>query len=173
MNVETLSVLLFAGGLICGAAVAAEKDAESAQTVGKQGWIKQAAQGGLAEVEMGKLAAQKARNPEVKKYGQRMVEDHGKVNDQLMRIAAEKGVTPPSQPAPKQMAKKKELMAASEAEFDKKYMQAQVRDHQEMIALFEQGAKSKDRKLQEFAKKTLPNLKEHLQMARNIQSKIK
>jgi putative membrane protein len=177
VDLKTLGVMLVAGGLvIAGVAAAEEQKAEkrsaTTQAVGDEAWIKKAVQGGMAEVEMGKLATQKAHNPEVKRFAQHMVDDHSKVNDALTMIATDKGVIPPSQLDAKHMAKKKELMQAEGREFDKKYMEAQVQGHKEMIALFEQGAKNKDAKLKKFAKETLPNLKKHLQMAQNVQTKM-
>ncbi|HET6757071.1 MAG TPA: DUF4142 domain-containing protein [Burkholderiales bacterium] len=134
-------------------------------------WIKKAAQAGLAEVELGKLAAQKAQSSEVKEFAQRMVDDHAKANDELMKIASDKGVTPPTQLDEKHRKLQQELTQARGAEFDKKYMDAQVKDHKEAIALFEKGAKSSDEQVQQFASSTLPNLKKHLQMAQKVNTK--
>lgn len=175
MRLHYLSVLLVAAGLAADPGFAAEEKAkeekQATERTGAHAWIKKAAQGGMAEVAMGKLAAEKAQSPEVRKFGQHMVEQHSKVNDELMKIATDKGVTPPSQLDAKHMAKKKELMQTSGAEFDKKYMEAQVQGHKDMIALFEQGAKTYDGKLKKFAKETLPNLKKHLKMAQNVHAK--
>jgi putative membrane protein len=173
MKYQPLVAMLFAAALASPALAADEKkaDAKATKSVAEDGWVKQAAQGGIAEVELGKLAQQKAQNDAVKQFGQHMVQDHTKSNDELMKVAAQEGITPPSQPAPKHMAKKKELTEASGAEFDKKYMEAQIKDHKEMIALFEQGAKNNDGPLKEYATKTLPNLKKHLKMAQDVQAK--
>src|SRR5437588_6359038 len=60
-------------------------------------FLKEAADGGLAEVELGQLASSKASSDEVKKFGQRMVEDHGKANDQLKQLAQSKNVDLPNE----------------------------------------------------------------------------
>jgi putative membrane protein len=171
MKLQTLAAIFFAGGLLSGGfAMAGDKkaDAKATRAVAQESWVKKAAQGGMAEVELGKLAQKKAQSDAVKQYAQHMVEDHNKANDELMKVAAVEGITPPSQPAPEHMATKKELTQASGAEFDKKYMEAQIKDHKEMIALFEQGAKSNSRPIKEYASKTLPSLKKHLKMAQDV-----
>jgi putative membrane protein len=145
--------------------------AKTAGDADVKAWIKKAAQGGLAEVELGKLAAQEAQSSEVKEFAQRMVDEHSKANGELMKVASGKGVTPPTQLDEKHRKLKQELAKAKGAEFDKKYMDGQVKDHKEMIALFEKGAKSSDDQVQQFASSTLPTLKEHLQRAQEVHAK--
>ena len=84
-----------------------------------QKFVKEAAQGGMAEVELGQLAVQKASNQDVKKFGQRMVDDHGKANDKLKEIASIKGITLPASPDAKQKAMKERLSKLSGEQFDK------------------------------------------------------
>lgn len=160
---------LWSGGFAM--AVETKADTKASKAVAAEGWVKKAAQGGMAEVELGKLAQKKAQNDAVKQYAKHMIEDHNKANDELMKVADQEGIVPPSQPAPKYMAKKKELMEASGADFDRKYMDSQIEDHKEMIALFEQGAKNNKGPLKKYASKTLPKLKQHLKMAQNVQGK--
>ena len=149
----------------------AKDPAKTAGAAEVESWIKRAAHTGLAEVELGKLAAQKAYSPEVKQFGQRMVDDHSKANEELMKIAKDKGVTPPARLDKKHRKLQDELTKANEGDFDKKYMDGQVKDHKEAIALFEKGAKSKDPQVQQFASSKLPALKEHLQMAETVSTK--
>jgi putative membrane protein len=134
-------------------------------------WIKKAAEGGLAEVELGKLAAQKAQRSEVKEFAQRMVDDHSKANEELMKIANDKGMTPPTQLAEKHRKLQQELTKTKGEQFDKKYIDGQIKDHKEAIALFEKGAKSSDNQVQQFASSKLSTLKEHLQMAQKVNTK--
>jgi len=92
-------------------------------------FMTKAAQGGMAEVELGQLATQKGQSDDVKKFGQRMVDDHSKANDQLKSLASEKGVTLPTSLDAKDRALKDRLSKMSGAQFDKAYMQAMVKDH--------------------------------------------
>jgi putative membrane protein len=132
-----------------------------------------AAEGGLAEVEVGKLATQQAKDEAVKTFGQRMVDDHGKANDELKSIASSKGITLPTSPSAKHKALAARLQKLQGAAFDKAYMTEMVKDHQEDIALFEREATSgKDPELQAFAKKTLPTLKEHQELAKQTHMKV-
>src|SRR5207248_5007839 len=99
-------------------------------------FIKKAAQGGLAEVELGKLATEKAASPEVKQFGQRMVDDHGKANDQLKQVASQKGITVPEKLNAKDAATKARLEKLSGKAFDRAYMQDMVADHTKDVSEF-------------------------------------
>jgi putative membrane protein len=197
-------------------------------------FIKEAAHGGMMEVDLGKLAAQKAMSDEVKQFGQRMADDHSKANDELMQLASSKGVminhsmgstatsgtataggtdspatasqtsttqtsttqtnTPQtsisqtgtmSGPGPsassdeaKMMKKHQDMVskmsALSGAEFDRKYMEHMVKDHEKDVAAFERiSTKGTDADLKAWAAKTLPTLREHLQLARDTEAKVK
>lgn len=132
-----------------------------------------AAMGGMAEVQLGQLATQKASSEDVKQFGQRMVDDHSKANEELKTWASGKGVTLPSEPDSKQKAMMDRLSKLSGAEFDREYMKAMVKDHKEDISLFERQAKSgREMELKSFAEKTLPTLREHQTMANDVASKV-
>jgi putative membrane protein len=132
-----------------------------------------AAQGGMAEVELGKLALQKSQNAEVKKFAQTMITDHGKANSELKTLAAKKNVTLPAEVSSSQKSMMEDLSKLSGAEFDKKYVEAMVEDHETDVELFEDNTDNSDADIKAFATKTLPTLKSHLQMIKDIQSKMK
>ena len=135
-------------------------------------FIKKAAQGGLAEVELGKLATEKAASPEVKQFGQRMVDDHGKANDQLKQVASQKGITVPEKLNAKDAATKARLEKLSGKAFDRAYMQDMVADHTKDVSEFRTESKSaKDPDVKSFASQTLPTLKDHLKEAKSIAPK--
>jgi len=135
-------------------------------------FVKKAAQGGLAEVELGQLATQKASSEEVKKFGQRMVDDHTKANEQLKQVAAEKNIDVPQQLDAKDKATKAHLEKLSGQQFDRLYMKDMVRDHQKDVAEFERESKiAKDPAIKNFAQQTLPILKDHLKEAEKIAPK--
>ncbi|MFY9947473.1 MAG: DUF4142 domain-containing protein [Candidatus Sulfotelmatobacter sp.] len=132
-------------------------------------FVREAAQGGMAEVELGKLATEKASSPEVKKFGQRMVNDHSKANEQLKEVASTQGITLPSKLSAKDEMTKEHLSKLSGEQFDKAYMSDMVKDHTQDVADFQQEANSaSDPAVKEFAEKTLPVLKSHLREARQI-----
>lgn len=137
-------------------------------------FMRDAAQGGMAEVKMGELAGSKAQNAEVKQFGQRMVTDHSKANDELKAVAAKKSVTLPTEVNAKQMEDMSKLQKLSGAEFDKEYVKMMVEDHEKDVADFQKQAETgTDADAKAFAAKTLPTLKEHLQMIKAIQGKMK
>src|SRR6201996_4407489 len=120
-----------------------------------QHFMKEAAQGGMAEVELGQLAADKASSPEVKEFGQRMVKDHSQANDQLKQIAMQKGVTLPSSPSAKDEMTKKRLSNMSGDAFDQAYMKDMLKDHKADIAAFEkESTNGKDPDVKQFASQT-------------------
>jgi putative membrane protein len=132
-----------------------------------QEFATKAAGDGKAEVELGELAQQQAESDEVKQFGQRMVEDHGKANEQLASIAQQKGIELPQDLPEEAQQLQDELQQKSGPEFDQAYMAAMVEDHEKAVALFEQQAGSgEDADLRNFAEETLPVLQEHLDMAR-------
>ena len=137
-------------------------------------FVEAAAQGGLAEVQHGNLAAQRATNPQVKQFAQRMVQDHSKANDELKTIASARGITPPTTMDRKHHRAMEKLGKLNGAEFDREYMKHMVDDHKKDVSLYEKQAKSgKDGDLKSFAAKTLPILQEHLALAQSTQDALK
>jgi putative membrane protein len=135
-------------------------------------FMMEAASGGMAEVEMGRLAATKGMSAAVKGFGQRMVRDHSKANAELKQLAMRKGVTLPSGPTPEQTAAKERLSSLSGAEFDREYMSMMVEDHDKDVKAFEdKSANAADPDLKRFVVKTLPTLKVHQSMAHKIKDK--
>lgn len=135
-------------------------------------FLKKAAEGGLADVELGQLAQQKASSEEVKKFGERMVNDHTKANEQLKQVAAQENVKLPEHLSAKDKATKARLEKLSGEQFDKAYMTDMVKDHQKDVAEFARESKmAKDPAVKNFAEQTLPTLREHLKKAEQIAPK--
>jgi putative membrane protein len=129
-------------------------------------FIEGAARGGMAEVELGKLAQQNASNEQVKQFAARMVTDHSKANEELRQLGQEKGVTMPAGPSHMDNHEMGKLSKLSGAAFDREYMDNMVKDHQKDVKEFEkQASKAKDPDVKAFAAKTLPTLQEHLRLA--------
>jgi len=134
-----------------------------------QSFFDHAAEGGLAEVSLGKLAQEKASDPKVKEFGAMMVTDHSAANEKLKALAAKEGVKLPTSPGVGQMATKAKLEVLTGDTFDKSYVKGMVKDHEEDVALFRTEATSgKDAGAKAFAAATLPTLEEHLKKIRSI-----
>lgn len=128
-----------------------------------------AAMGGMMEVELGRVAAQRGASDAVKQFGQRMVDDHSKANTELMSWASSKGMTLPTTLDEKHQKDVTKLSAMSGAEFDRAYSKMMLKDHEKDVKEFErQSTRGGDPDLRAFATKTLPTLQEHLQMARAL-----
>jgi putative membrane protein len=136
-------------------------------------FAKEAAIGGMAEVDLGNLAKQNASSPDVKQFGDRMVTDHSKGNDELKQWASSHNVTLPTELDVKHKTIKDRLSKLNGDAFDKAYMKAMVSDHKEDVAKFRTESKSgKNADLKAWAGKTLPTLEDHLKMAEATASKV-
>ena len=135
-------------------------------------FVKEAAVGGMAEVELGNLAKEKAASNDVKQFGDRMVTDHSKAGDELKAWAQQKNVTLPDKLDPRHQALRDRLARLSGAAFDRAYMREMVTDHQHDVAAFTRESKTeKDADVKAWAGKTLPTLQEHLKLAKDTASK--
>jgi putative membrane protein len=136
-------------------------------------FLTEAAEGGMMEVELGKLAADKATDPDVKSFGQRMVDDHTKANDKIKQIAAEKGVTLPTELGVLDKHTLDKLQKESGSDFDRLYASTMVKDHKKDVSDFQHESKAaKDDDVKTFATHTLPTLKEHLKLAESAANKV-
>jgi putative membrane protein len=133
----------------------------------------EAAMGGMMEVELGRIAAQKGASDEVRQFGQRMVDDHSKAGDDLKQVAEGKGHTLPTALDAKHQAMIQKLNALSGEKFDKEYVKMMVKDHKKDVAAFQKEAGGgMDADIKSFASRTLPTLQEHLQMIQRINDKM-
>ena len=133
---------------------------------GDRDFLMDAAMGGLMEVELGRVAAQQGTSEAVKQFGQRMVDDHSKANQELMTLATSKGITLPTTLDDKHREHVTKMSAMSGADFDREYSKMMLSDHRKDVSEFEkESTRGTDADLKAFATKTLPTLKEHLKMA--------
>jgi putative membrane protein len=103
-------------------------------------FVEAALKGGMSEVDLGNLAVKKGASEDVKHFGQMMVEDHTKLGDKMKTVASEVGVTPPSMTTPSDIALKTKLEVLSGDTFDKAYISAMVKDHEEDLNDFKKEA---------------------------------
>jgi len=136
-------------------------------------FVKKAADGGMAEVALAKLAQTKTANAEVKAFAQKLEQDHSKANDELKTLAEAKHVTLPSAPSKMHAAKEAQLSKLSGAAFDRAYVADMLADHKKDVAEFErQSTHAADADVKAFAAKTLPTLKEHLQQVEQLSKSV-
>ncbi len=141
---------------------------------GDRKFIERAAKGGMAEVELGKLAQEKAASDQVKQFGKRMVDDHSKANDQLKSLAAAKGVQLPTELDRSDRREMDKLAKKSGADFDREYMSHMVSDHKKDVSDFKGEAKgATDADVKNFAASTLPTLEQHLDLAKSTEAAVK
>jgi len=169
-----LSAVFCAAMALPAAAVHADK-APSLMDAGDRTFVEKAASGGMAEVKLGKLAMEKGSSPTVKEFGKKMVDDHGKANEELRTLASKKNFPLPTDLDSEAKATYDKLAKLSGADFDKAYLDAMVKDHDEDVKEFkkEASAGSMDPELRAWAQKTLNVIEQHDHMAHQDKDMLK
>jgi putative membrane protein len=167
MNIPKSILLLALAGIHASAQAADAESAIPEPTV----FIEQAAQTGLVEIEAAKAALAKSEDPGIRSFAQRMVKDHAQSNIELASLAMTKGVKAPSQLDAEHQSMLNKITAKSGKEFDRTYSEHMNMGHAKAIALFESASKSPDPQLAEFARKSLPILREHQHLAEKLPGK--
>ncbi|OON67380.1 DUF4142 domain-containing protein [Hymenobacter sp. CRA2] len=132
-----------------------------------------AASSNMLEIQMGQMATQKSTNADVKKFGQMMVDHHGKATQDWKNVATPMGVVMPTTLMPVHQAMMDKVMNKSGKQFDEAYMDAMETAHKMDVAMFEVKSKgAQTPTVQTFATKTLPMLRAHETMANKIEDKV-
>ncbi len=178
MKLMTIFAMAAASALVVAGPVAAQtqdnspqmqKSAKGGESSRDAKHLKDLAIANMSEVEAGKLALEKAQDAKVKDFAQHMVDDHGKMLDEVKSLAQSKGVELPSAPDAKHEKVMKKLQSASAANFDREYMRAMVKDHRDTLKLVQRTAKgAKDPDLKAAAQKAAPDIQDHLKMAQQL-----
>ena len=168
-----------------------QRETSTPAPVNAQSFINDLAIAGMAEVELGKLAAQQAQNADVKAFGQMMVKDHTQANTELLQIAKQMNVTPPAQLDAKHRELVDRLSKLKGAEFDREYMDAMVPGHEEVAAKLRTmsgeaststsaarggqsvGTTGSDAALKKWAAQAVPTVQKHLERAKQLQAKVR
>lgn len=125
--------------------------------------------GGMTEITLGKLAVEKASRDEVKQFGQKIIDDHTKSNDELKQLAVAGGVDLPAALDAKQQSRVGKLAKLSGAEFDKAFLKDQMKYHQQNVKDFQDEVKyGSVAQVKDLASKELPALKQHLEAAKDL-----
>ena len=171
-----LAVLILAFSFAAFAQTGAQTKAKSSKAGGNADamFAKAAAQGNMAEVALGNLAKQNAQSDDVKKFGQRMVDDHGKAEQDLEGVASKANITLPTEVNAQQKAEQQRLEKLNGAAFDRAYMAMMVKDHTKDVAEFKREANrpSANADLKDYATRTYPTLEDHLTNAKAVDSAL-
>jgi len=150
------------------------EDKTTTEAITDEQFVLKASAGGLAEVNLGRLAAKSASDSAVKKFGKHMVMDHDKANKELIDLANKQKFSVAARMDAEHQKMFDKLSTTTGAAFDREYMAGQVKDHEVTVALFEKQAKNgKVSELKKWAEKTLPTIREHLKMAKEVQGNLK
>lgn len=144
-----------------------------AQQDNTRDFVMKVAHGSLAEVELGQLASQRAQDPAVKQFGQRMVTEHGQAYEELTQLAQSKGMSLPTALSATHAALRDRLASLSGADFDRAYMDEMLKDHVKDVAEFERASQRlEDSDARAWAGKTVPVLRDHLAQARSLHAQV-
>jgi putative membrane protein len=139
-----------------------------------QAFIDQAASAGMLEVKTSQLALTKGVDQQVRNFAQQMIDDHQKANQELQRLAARKGWNVRPDLAADDQKQFDKLQGYTGDEFGKQYAKLQISAHDDAVALFDRGSRDlTDSDLRQFARKYLPTLQHHQQMARDLKGEEK
>lgn len=167
----TAFILTLGTALAFSMALAAEKEKAEKPTAAETAFMMKAADGGMTEVELGKMAEKSGQKENVRSFGGHMVKDHGKANDDLKTVAGKMNVTLPDKVSAAHQAKIETMSKMSGDAFDAAYIKGMVEDHEKTVADFEAASgTAKNADLKKFIEDTLPVIKEHLKMAKEMQS---
>lgn len=132
-------------------------------------FVQKASASGLAEVALGQLGSSQGNSADTKAFGAQMVKDHTAANNELKSIAGGKNMSMATTPTPADEKAATAMSKKTGDDFDKAFAKKMVADHQKAVALFtKESTSGKDPELKAFATKTLPTLKEHLEMAKKL-----
>lgn len=167
-----LVAVLTAGLMACGGCMSAMKSKEATGNPDKF-FMTMASQVNASEIAAGRLATERASSPQVKQYGQRMIDDHTKAQNELKQLAQQKGVTLPNRPDEMHMMMAAHLSELSGAMFDREYISGMTGDHAKVVSIFQDKAKlASDPDVKAWAGRMVPILEEHLRMARELDHQL-
>src|ERR1043166_1105620 len=139
-----------------------------------QTFVTEAALANLTEVELGRQAVRSATNDEVRRFGQRMIDDHNRNQSDLQTAAQKAGLEVPSSLDGRRQDTVNDLTRYSGADFDREFLTRMVSDHQKAVAKFEDASKNaKSNDVRDYALNSLPTVKDHLRSARDINDRLK
>jgi len=164
MNISRSILFLALASITPGAQAGEPEDAIPEPTV----FLEQAAQTGLTEIEAAKVALARSQDPGIRSFAQRMVKDHGKNNIELATLATGKGIAAPTKLDAEHQAMLDDITSKTGTDFDRSYAEHMHMGHIKAVALFEAAANSPDMAVSGFAKKALPVLREHKQLAEKL-----
>ena len=171
-NMKRLTFALILGTAVAfTAGFAADKEKSNKATAKESTFIKKAADGGMTEVELGKVAEKNGQKDDIKSFGSQMVKDHGKANDDLKNVTLKMNVTVPDKVSAKHQAGISKMSKLSGVAFDTAYAKDMVEDHEKDIAEFEKAlGEVSNEDLKKFIDDAIPMMKGHLEMAKKMAS---
>ncbi|HVV64989.1 MAG TPA: DUF4142 domain-containing protein [Rhizomicrobium sp.] len=131
-------------------------------------FLSDAIKGDNSEIALGKMAASKATSVGVRSFGQTLARDHSKAKAEAMKVATDMRLAPPSDSTPEAQAEQSKLQSLAGPRFDREFVRYMIDDHRKEIVAFEQEARKQDGRVSALARRQLPTLRHHLDLAMAI-----
>ena len=165
---------MVAGVLSCAAAFAQQApEGQTGPVAGDAGFMNSAWASNRSEIDEAQTALKVSQNPAVRAFAQRMIQDHSLGLSQVEAMSKTKGISLSRQPTTQQQAEATNLQNLSGEQFDYQYARDQIRDHLVAIDVFQKEMSSTgDLDIRNLAANTLPMLKDHLRLARSLESQV-
>lgn len=169
MTHRSLSLFTLAAALSLGSPAMAQQLAEVDRV-----FLEQAAENSHAEVSAGRLALTKARDPKVRDFAQRMVDEHTRANEDLRTLASARQYEIPTEPSMAQKGREMVIANLGDETFDRRYLnQMGVEAYRASIPLYEKTAReSRDPEVKAFASRQLPAMRQHMQDAQTLKAVV-
>ena len=139
-----------------------------AQADSPRDFLYKAQEGNNSEIMLGRLAVERARNPAVREFGESLVSDHRQAREEVRALGARFGVRPNRDPSAEAREERQKLMSMGGRRFDREFIRYMIEDHEKDVSAFREEAREGNSPVQELARRQLPTLRHHLEMARSL-----
>jgi putative membrane protein len=163
------AVVCLSGAMLLCAGSAAMGQNTTSPSVSDKKFVQRALEGGIAEMQLGELAVQRGNCEDVKQFGQKIIDDHIKMGDQIRDVAQREGIKAPRGTTVKDQTLEAKLKGLSGESFDKAFIAAMVKDHRQDLAHFKREANAgNDTEIKDAASQVLQMISQHLKLAERI-----
>lgn len=165
--------IVFIAAMLVAAALLPAQSASPAGSNSDQNFLKTASETNKAEMQLARLAEKKTSNNAVKQFAERMITDHTKLEQETQSVASKESVTLPRGAGAANYHEYQELASKSGSDFDKAYIEFNVKAHEQAISEFQKEASSgANAAIKALASQAVPILKEHLRLAESTAKEL-
>lgn len=151
--------------LLAGSVMALLALSPAAQADSPRQFLQNALQGANSEIMLGRMAAERARSPAVREFGQTLVSDHQQARQELRDLGRNFGLRPGWQPSDEARDERQKLDGLRGRDFDREFVRFMIDDHRKDISEFRDEANEQHGRVSDLARNQIPTMRNHLRMA--------